>query len=54
MYVLTFPKTGWPLQYIRTIPMAKNGQAFDWDYQQRRVIWSIQRKTRDVVESRLP
>ncbi|WP_212373402.1 hypothetical protein [Acetobacter persici] len=54
MYVLTLPEAGGRLQYIRTIPMATNGQAFDWDYQHPGVIWSIQRKTRDVVESRLP
>ncbi|MBO1326682.1 hypothetical protein K2X14_09270 [Acetobacter sp. TBRC 12305] len=54
MYVLALPEAGGRLRYVRTLPMATEGQAFDWDQTAPRQIWSIQRKTREVVESRLP
>jgi len=54
MYVLRLPSGGPRLEYVRTIPTPTNGQSFDWDYGNPGVMWSIERKQAEAVESRLP
>jgi hypothetical protein len=55
MYVLRLPQAGPRLEYVRTIAIPTNGQAFDWDYgHPGSVLWSIERKQAEAVESRLP
>ena len=54
MYVLKLPAAGARLEYIRTIRIPTNGQAFDWDRSYPNRIWSIERKRTEMVESELP
>jgi len=54
MYVLKLPKSGARLEYLRTIAMPTNGQAFDWDGAKPKHVWTIERKKTEMVESVLP
>jgi hypothetical protein len=54
MYVLKLPKAGARLEYVRTIAMPTNGQAFDWDLTKAGHVWTIERKRTELVESQLP
>ncbi len=54
MYVLQVPKSGSRLEYLQTIGLPTGGQAFDWDYGHPDVVWSIERKKAEMVESKLP
>jgi hypothetical protein len=54
MYVLKLPAAGARLEYIRTIGLPTDGQAFDWDMSQPTHVWTIERKRTEMVESRLP
>lgn len=54
MYVLKLPAAGARLEYVHTIALPTDGQAFDWDTAKPRHIWTIERKTTELVESQLP
>lgn len=54
MYVLRLPEAGARLEYLRTITLPTQGQAFDWDMAKPRHVWTIERKQRAIVESELP
>ena len=55
MYVLRLPSGGQRLEYLRTIATPTNGQAFDWEFGKAgKVVWTIERKKTEAVESRLP
>jgi hypothetical protein len=60
LYVLEFPAAGSVLEWRATVPIAAEGQAFDWDPTQPNVLYSIVKRTREVivgkvhVPSRLP
>jgi hypothetical protein len=54
MYVMKLPEAGTVLEHLATIPLPTRGQAFAWDRSRGRVIWSIDRKTRQVIESSVP
>lgn len=54
MYLLRLPKSGARLEYVSTISLPTKGQAFDWDFGHPDRMWSIERKSNEVVESRLP
>lgn len=54
LYVLRLPAAGGRLEYLRTIGMPTNGQAFDWDMAKPTHIWTIERKKAEMVESALP
>lgn len=54
MYVLQLPKAGARLEYLRSIAIPTDGQAFDWDMANPTHIWTIERKTSEMVESQLP
>jgi len=51
MYVLKLPSSGARLDYVRTINLPTNGQAFDWDMSDPNNIWTIERKKTEIVES---
>ena len=54
LYVLKLPEAGARLEYLRTIALPTNGQAFDWDMSKPNHIWTIERKKAEMVESVLP
>ncbi|MDE1177929.1 MAG: hypothetical protein PW789_15220 [Edaphobacter sp.] len=54
MYVLKLPAAGARLEYVRTITIPTNGQAFDWDMAKPGHLWTIERKRTEMVESLLP
>jgi outer membrane protein assembly factor BamB len=50
LYVLEIPKTGGAtLDYVTTMSVPFEGQAITWDPAQHRVLWGINRATRQVV-----
>ncbi len=53
LYVLDFPNGGGELLWRDTIPIGAAGQAFAWDRKEPGVLYSIQRKTREVIVSRI-
>lgn len=53
IYVLELPEAGSVLRYRATIPMVSRGQAIDLDPTDDRLLWSIDRRTRTIVGSRL-
>lgn len=54
MYVLKIPTAGARLEHVRTIDIPTNGQAFDWDMNHPKNVWTIERKRTEMVESQLP
>lgn len=54
LYALRVPADGGVLQLVATIAIPTDGQAIDWDRSAPRVLWSIERKTRMLVASRIP
>jgi hypothetical protein len=53
LYVLDFPMGGSALKWIATIPITTEGQAFGWDPAEPGVLYTIGRKTREVVVGRV-
>lgn len=53
-YVLKLPKAGSTLVHLATQQMTTAGQAIDWDPGKDRLLWSVDRKSREVVSARLP
>jgi len=53
IYVVTWPKAGSVLRWIATMPFPSEGQAFAWDPFEPGVLYSIQRKTREVIVGRV-
>lgn len=49
IYVLDFPKAGSTLRWIATIPASLEGQAFAFDPTEKRIVYGIVRKTKEVV-----
>jgi hypothetical protein len=54
LYALRLPEAGTVLEHVATIPLPTGGQAFAWDRARPRILWSLDRQTRNVVESRIP
>ena len=57
MYVLRLPAEGSVLEHVTTIALPTDGQAIGWEQGAKgkgRVLWSIERKTTEVVASRVP
>ena len=54
LYVLALPEAGSILRHVATIPIPTNGQAIAWDPKEKRMLWSIERKVRELVASRVP
>lgn len=53
LYVLDVPANGGELVWRATIPISAAGQAFAWDEKEAGVLYSIERKTREVIVSRI-
>lgn len=53
LYVLDFPESGEELVWRDTVAITAAGQAFAWDRKEERVLYSIQRKTREVIVGRV-
>ena len=54
IYVLEVPRAGGTLGHVATIPVAVKGQAVDWDEKGERIVWGIDRSSRELVEMALP
>jgi hypothetical protein len=54
LYALRLPEAGTVLEHVATIPLPTGGQAIAWDRSAPRVLWSLDRQTRNVVASRIP
>ncbi|RBP44508.1 uncharacterized protein DUF1080 [Roseimicrobium gellanilyticum] len=53
LYVLKFPTAGSVLEWIDTIPITAEGQAFDWDPKEPGIFYGIIKRTQEVVISRI-
>lgn len=53
LYVLDLPEKGNVLNWQGTIPISAHGQAFAWDRGEPGVLYSIDRKTSEVIVSRI-
>jgi hypothetical protein len=53
LYLLGFPTTGAVLEWQATIPISAEGQAFCWDPVETNLLYSISRKAREVIVSRV-
>lgn len=53
LYLLGFPASGAVLEWQATIPICAEGQAFAWDPVETNVLYSISRKAREVIVSRV-
>ena len=53
LYVLDFPVTGDVWTWRTAIPISAHGQAFAWDRSEPGVLYSIDRKTHEVIVSRV-
>jgi hypothetical protein len=54
IYVVAVPPTGTVLRHVATVPTVTSGQAIDWDPADAKLLWSIDRKRREIVSSRPP
>ena len=53
LYVVDFPKAGSVLKWIATLPFPSEGQAFCWDPHEPGTLWSILKKTKEVIVGRV-
>jgi len=53
LYVLEFPKTGSVMEWVGTVPISAEGQAFNWDKKEAGMLYSISRKPKEVIVSRV-
>ena len=53
VYALRLPREGDTFELAATIPVPTAGQAIDWDPSEPRTLWSIDRKARRLVATRL-
>ena len=54
LYALHVPRRGDQLELVATIGLPTDGQAIGWDARSPRLLWSIERRTHEVVASRIP
>ena len=54
LYVLRLPRQGSTLEYVTTIDVPFEGQAWAWDRSEGRILYGIVRRTREVVVARIP
>ena len=54
LYALRVPKVGSTLELVATIAIPTDGQAIGWDPALPRTLWSIERKTSELVASKIP
>jgi outer membrane protein assembly factor BamB len=53
LYRLELPVAGGEVRWLGTVPMSAAGQAFAWDPTGEGILYSIQRKTKEVIVSRV-
>ena len=53
MYLLQLPEGGSEVKWLSTLPIITAGQAFAWDPTDANTLFSIERKTKEVVVSRI-
>jgi hypothetical protein len=53
IHVLDLPGAGSTLRHVDTIPVATHGQAIDFDPEDDTLLWSLDRKSRTIVASRI-
>lgn len=53
-YAVQLPTAGSTLRHVATILLTTDGQAIDWDPQDRRLLWSVDRKGKEAVAARIP
>jgi len=53
LYVLAMPEAGPTLQWVATIPMSAEGQAFGWDPVEPGVFYSLLKRAREVIVGRV-
>ncbi|MCX7008197.1 MAG: hypothetical protein NTY53_13285 [Kiritimatiellaeota bacterium] len=53
LYVLDLPQAGDELLWNATLPISASGQAFAWDRTEAGLFYAIERKTREVIVSRI-
>jgi len=53
LYLLDLPKSGTVLDWQATVPISAEGQAFCWDPVAPNTLYSISRRTREVIVSRV-
>lgn len=53
LYVVDFPRAGSVMKWIATIPFPSEGQAFCWDPFEPGTLYSILRRTREVIVGRV-
>lgn len=53
LYVMQFPVAGSVLKWVATVPFPSEGQAFCWDNDEPGVLYSIVKKTKEVIVGRV-
>jgi hypothetical protein len=53
LYVVDFPKAGSVLKWIATIPIPAEGQAFCWDPQDQTILYTVLKRTKEVIVGRV-
>jgi len=54
LYALRVPAKGDRLELVATIAIPTDGQAIGWDAKVPRLLWGIERTTREIVASKIP
>ena len=54
LYALRVPEGGGTLELVATIALPTDGQAIAWDPRASRLLWSVERRTHELVASRVP
>jgi hypothetical protein len=54
MYALRLPAAGSILELVATVDIPAEGQAIAWQRGGKRILWSIQRKTREAIAVKVP
>jgi hypothetical protein len=54
LYALRVPPGGGVLEHVATIAIPTDGQAISWDANDPRLLWSIERRTHELVATRIP
>ena len=53
IYVVDFPRAGSVMKWIATIPFPSEGQAFCWDPANPGVLYSVLKRTKEVIVGRV-
>jgi hypothetical protein len=53
LYVVTWPKAGSVMKWVATVPFPSEGQAFCWDPHEPGVLYSVLKRTKEVIVGRV-